>query len=240
MDQDQPHILVIDDDTRLRELLRRYLVGEGFLVTTAHGAADARAKLASLHYDLLVLDIMMPGENGLQLTEALRREVPGPGAAGAGTPAVPILLLTAMGETEQRIEGLALGADDYLAKPFEPRELVLRMNAILRRSQRPAEPASQVRIGFGAYSFDLERQELRKGDAFVRLTAAEASLLAALGRQPGVPLSREDLAAESPIVGNARTIDVQVTRLRRKIESDPKYPRYLQTVRGTGYVLIVD
>lgn len=228
MDSDQPHILVIDDDTRLRDLLRRYLMGEGFRVTTATDAADARAKLASLTFDLLVLDIMMPGESGLELTSALR-----------ATTQVPILLLTAMSETEQRIEGLALGADDYLAKPFEPRELVLRINAILRRVQ-PPEPAFGKRVSFGEFTFDLTRQELHRGEQVIRLSAAEGSLLGALARQPRAPVTREALVAENPIVGNARTIDVQMTRLRRKIERDPKFPRYLQTVRGTGYVLMPD
>lgn len=223
---DQPHILVIDDDRRLRELLSRYLMGEGFRVTTAHDANDARAKLGSIAFDLLVLDIMMPGESGLELTRSLRE-----------SNQVPILLLTAMSETEQRIEGLAHGADDYLAKPFEPRELVLRINAIMRRVQL-AEPERPEMVTFGDFSFDLQRQELRKGDEFIRLTAAEASLLGALGRQPSVAVSREALVAANPIVGNARTIDVQMTRLRRKIERDPKFPRYLQTVRGTGYVLM--
>ena len=228
MDDDQPHILVIDDDTRLRDLLRRYLMGEGFLVTTATDASDARAKLAALTFDLLVLDIMMPGESGLDLTRALRE-----------SNQVPILLLTAMSETEQRIEGLRLGADDYLAKPFEPRELVLRINAILRRIA-PAPAVNDDLISFGDFTFDLNRQELRRGEEFIRLTDAEGTLLSALARRPRSPVTRDALVAESPIVGSARTIDVQMTRLRRKIERDPKFPRYLQTVRGTGYVLMPD
>ncbi len=225
---DTPHILVVDDDRRLRDLLRRYLMDQGFRVTTAQDAADARAKLTSLAFDLLVLDIMMPGESGLDLTRALRQESP-----------VPILLLTAMSEADDRIEGLLSGADDYLSKPFEPRELVLRIEAILRRTQQPVEAVAE-QIYFGGFCFDLAREELRKGEEFLRLTAAEASLLKALARQPGKPVSRDDLISQSPIIGNARTIDVQMTRLRRKIEADPKYPRYLQTVRGTGYVLMPD
>lgn len=223
-----PHILVVDDDQRLRDLLSRYLTEQGFRVTTADNAADARAKLAAISFDLLVLDIMMPGESGLEMTYSLRQ-----------ASKVPILLLTAMSEAEDRIEGLKRGADDYLAKPFEPRELVLRMQAILRRSQ-VAAPAPDNRIAFGAFQFDLDRKELRRGEEFVRLTSAEASLLKALARQPGTAVSRESLTAESPEIGNVRTIDVQMTRLRRKIESDPKFPRYLQTVRGTGYVLMPD
>jgi two-component system phosphate regulon response regulator OmpR len=225
---EQPHILVIDDDTRLRGLLQRYLSDQGFRVTTAVDAADARAKLAALAFDLLVLDIMMPGETGLQLTETLRRDN-----------TVPILLLTAMNETENRIAGFECGADDYLPKPFEPRELVLRINAILRRVPPPA-PRPPSKITFGEFCFDLEREELTRAGNFVRLTTAEASLLKALARRAGEPITRDDLGEESMISGNARTIDVQVTRLRRKIEADPKFPRYLQTVRGTGYVLMPD
>ena len=226
MSLDAPHILVVDDDTRLRELLHKYLTEQGFRITAAQDAADARAKLASFDFDLIVLDIMMPGESGLELTQGLRE-----------ASQVPVLLLTAMAEIEDRIAGLESGADDYLSKPFEPRELVLRINAILRRTQAPA-PDGQ--IAFGDYSFDLAREELRRGEEFVRLTAAEASLLKTLARQPGVPVSRETLSAENPMIGNTRAIDVQVTRLRRKIEENPRFPRHLQAVRGVGYVLIAD
>jgi two-component system phosphate regulon response regulator OmpR len=228
MNLDAPHILVVDDDTRLRELLHKYLTEQGFRITASHDAADARAKLASFDFDLIVLDIMMPGESGLELTRGLRE-----------ASQVPVLLLTAMGEIEDRIVGLESGADDYLAKPFEPRELVLRIHAILRRTQAPEAPPGGE-ITFGDYRFDLTREELRKGDDFVRLTAAEASLLKILARQPGVPVSREALTAESPMIGNTRAIDVQVTRLRRKIEENPRFPRHLQAVRGVGYVLIAD
>lgn len=228
MTQESPHILVVDDDTRLRDLLRRYLVEQGFRVTTAQDAARARTQLTAFDFDLLVLDIMMPGETGLELTRALRE-----------TSEVPILLLTAMGDTGDRIAGLDSGADDYLAKPFEPKELVLRAKAILRRAQQRIPPPVSE-INFGDFCFNLAREELRCGEEFVRLTAAEASLLGALARQPGVPVSRDDLTAQNPIIGNARTIDVQMTRLRRKIEANPKFPRYLQTVRGTGYVLMPD
>lgn len=228
MSPDAPHILVIDDDTRLRDLLQRFLREQGFRVTTAADAGAARARLASMDFDLLVLDIMMPGESGLDLTRWLRQEE-----------RAPVLLLTAMGDTEHRIAGLESGADDYLAKPFDPQELTLRINAILRRAHTPpAAPASQVR--FGPFCFDLTRDELRQGDDFIRLTAAEASLLRALARQPGSAVSRTQLTAESPVIGTARAIDVQVTRLRRKIEQDPKFPRYLQSVRGVGYVLLAD
>jgi len=228
MGPDTPHILVIDDDTRLRDLLQRYLCEQGFRVTTATDSGDARAKLASMDFDLLVLDIMMPGESGLDLTRWLRQEE-----------RAPVLLLTAMGDTEHRIAGLESGADDYLAKPFDPRELTLRINAILRRAQEPPAAADNE-VRFGPFRFDLDRDELRNGDDFVRLTAAEASLLRALARQPGVAVSRDQLTTESPVIGTARAIDVQVTRLRRKIEQNPKFPRYLQAVRGVGYILMAD
>lgn len=228
MSDDLGHILVVDDDTRLRDLLRRFLLDQGFRVTTAKDAEEARAKLAALSFDLLILDVMMPGESGLELTRSLRK-----------TSQVPILLLTAKSETEDRIEGLSGGADDYLAKPFEPRELTLRAKAILRRAAGAAQESGGA-LRFGAFEFDLERRELRRDDEPVRLTEAESSLLTALARSPGEAVSREDLMAESPVIGNQRTIDVQMTRLRRKLEADPKYPRYLQTVRGTGYVLMPD
>jgi two-component system, OmpR family, phosphate regulon response regulator OmpR len=226
MDGTEPHLLVVDDDTRLRELLRRYLTDQGFRVTTAGDAAEARARLAGLAFDLLVLDVMMPGENGLDLTRSLRRDG-----------RLPILLLTAMAEPADRISGLEHGADDYLAKPFEPRELVLRIRNILQRVPRPA-PAAEIR--FGACRLDLERGELYRGTDPVHLTAAETALLMALARRPGEPVSRTALSEEAQFSGNVRTVDVQMTRLRRKIERDPRYPRYLQTVRGTGYVLKPD
>jgi two-component system phosphate regulon response regulator OmpR len=225
---ERPHILVVDDDRRLRELLTRYLTEQGFRVSSGEDAADARVKLGSLTFDLLIVDIMMPGEDGLTFTESLRRESE-----------VPILLLTAMSESEDRIRGLERGADDYLPKPFEPRELVLRINAILRRrpAARVAEPQA---VSFGDFSFDPARGELSRYGERVHLTAAEALLLKTLARRPGTPVSRDALCIASGAHPTMRTIDVQVTRLRRKIESDPKYPRYLQTVRGTGYVLVAD
>jgi len=227
MSDEQPHILVVDDDTRLRALLQRYLMEQGFRISTAESAEEARRKLESLTFDLLVVDIMMPGESGLDLTQALRRRS-----------RVPILLLTAMTETEDRIEGLTRGADDYLPKPFEPRELVLRINAILRRVPQSApEPAP---VAFGGFRFDPGRGELTRGRSPVRLTEVETALLAALARQPGEALSRERLRRDSGVSGGNRAVDVQITRLRRKIEDDPKYPRHLRTVRGTGYVLVVD
>lgn len=224
-----PHILVVDDDTRLRELLRKYLTEQGFRVTVASSAANARAKLASLAFDLLVLDIMMPGESGLDLAGALRKDSD-----------VPILMLTAMGEAEDRIAGLERGADDYLAKPFEPRELVLRIRTILRRAAPEASAAPLRELRLGPLSFDVERRILQRDGSEVRLTEAEAALLVALARNPGSAMSREELSRQTGSDVNSRTVDVQVTRLRRKIEADPRFPRYLQTVRGRGYVLRPD
>jgi two-component system phosphate regulon response regulator OmpR len=224
----QPHILVVDDDTRLRQLLNKYLIENGYLVATAADAAQARQQLEAMTFDLIVLDVMMPGESGLSLTKSLRADN-----------TVPILLLTAMGETADRINGLEMGADDYLSKPFEPRELLLRINSILRRSARDA-PEEPQRCQFGQFTFDFARSELLNNGEAVHLTSAEASLLAVLAKSPGETLSREDLAAKSGNSGNLRTVDVQITRLRKKVEEDPRLPRYLQTVRGRGYVLWTD
>jgi two-component system phosphate regulon response regulator OmpR len=227
MSSPEPHLLVVDDDARLRELLRRYLSDNGFRVTTAQDAGEARAKLAAFAFDLIVLDVMMPGENGLGLTRALRREG-----------RVPVLLLTAMAEPEDRVNGLELGADDYLSKPFEPRELVLRIRNVLQR--RPADDPVRRELRFGGCRFDLVRGELYRGGDPVHLTAAEASLLSALAQKAPQAVTREELALSAQFSGNVRNVDVQMTRLRRKIERDPRFPRYLQTVRGTGYALRPD
>ena len=225
---DEPHILVVDDDRRLRELLARYLSENGFRVTAATDAAAARAKLGGLEFDLIVLDVMMPGEDGMTLTASLREDS-----------SVPILLLTAMGEPEDRIRGLESGADDYLTKPFEPRELLLRIRTILRRVPPAAPPP--VSIILGAHRFDLEREALFRDDDPVALTNTEARLLKALALRAGEAMSREDLGRAAGVQETgSRIIDVQVTRLRRKIEPNPKTPRFLQTVRGKGYVLWPD
>jgi two-component system, OmpR family, phosphate regulon response regulator OmpR len=226
-DLTEPHLLVVDDDARLGALLRRYLSDSGFRVTIAADASEARANLASIAFDLVVLDVMMPGESGLDLTRALRREG-----------RVPILLLTAMAEPEDRVNGLEQGADDYLSKPFEPRELVLRIRNILLR--RPATDKAPREIRFGGYRFDVVRSELFRGSDLLHLTTAEAGLLCALAQKPGQPVSREELSLTGQFSGNVRNVDVQMTRLRRKIERDPRFPRYLQTVRGTGYALKPD
>lgn len=229
MMSDDAHILVVDDDARLRALLSRYLGEQGFRVTTAENAADARGKLRLVSPDLMVLDVMMPGESGLSLIETLRRD------NGQG---LPILLLTARGAPEDRIAGFEAGADDYLGKPFEPLELVLRIRAMLRRAPPGPIGGPTGPVQLGGAEFDPDRGELRTAGGTVRLTGGEAALLAALARRPGEVLSREALAATLAMDETGeRAIDVQVTRLRRKIEDDPREPRYLQTVRGRGYVL---
>ncbi len=227
MASDADHILIVDDDTRLRELLHKYLGERGFMVSAAEDAARARAKMASVTFDLIVLDLMMPGESGLQFARSLRRHSD-----------VPILMLTAMSEQEDRIAGLEHGADDYLSKPFEPRELVLRIRSILRRV--PRRQTAPEKAHLGEVVFDLGREELWRGRTRIPLTAAEGRLLKALAESPGTILGREELTERLAPGGGERTIDVQVNRLRRKIEPDPKLPRYLRTVRGEGYMLRPD
>ncbi|CAA7611479.1 DNA-binding response regulator in two-component regulatory system with EnvZ [Candidatus Terasakiella magnetica] len=230
METESAHILVVDDDRRLRELLRKYLSDNGYLVTAAADAAEARSRMAGVVFDLIVLDVMMPGEDGMALTRSLRQD---------GN-RMPILLLTAMGEVDDRIRGLEAGADDYLSKPFEPRELLLRVASILRRTPReePEAPVRELRLG--AFTWDMGRSELRQGDQPVHLTQAERDLLAILAEVTGQGVSRDDLAVRTGNSANPRTVDVQVTRLRKKIEDDPRLPRYLQTVRGMGYMLRPD
>jgi two-component system phosphate regulon response regulator OmpR len=225
-----PHLLVVDDDDRIRELIKRYLAREGFRVTVAAHAEAARRVLELFDVDLLVLDVMMPGETGLQLTHWLRGQ---PGPKGS----TPVLILTARDQPTDRIEGLSLGADDYLAKPFEPQELVLRIGAILRRTGAPS--TASRRLSLGRCLFDAERGELFRDEAPVRLTEAEAQLLKRLARAPNAPVERHLLGSGSSDAAG-RAVDIQVTRLRRKIEADPKNPRYLQTVRGVGYMLAPD
>lgn len=227
------HLLIVDDDARIRDLLRKYLVRNGFLVTAARDAAHARRLLAGLDFDLIVLDVMMPGEDGVSLTRALRE-----------TRSVPVMLLTARGETENRIAGLEAGADDYLAKPFEPKELLLRINAILRRMpEAPAQAALPKVLQLGPIRYDVERGEMWQGEDLVRLTATESQLMKIFSTRPGEAISRAKLVEElGRDRGQAqeRAVDVQITRLRRKIEADSRQPRYLQTVRGAGYMLAPD
>jgi len=244
------HILVVEDDPRLRERLARYLTGEGFRVTVAADAVDARAKLRSIDPDLMVLDVMMPGESGIDLVQSLRqasaRLARGHQTAGIPTGArrpqstdLPVLLLTARATPEDRIAGFEAGADDYLGKPFEPRELVLRIRALLRRA--PPTPAPELPSGpvrLGALEFDVGRGELRDDNGPIRLTGGEAALLTALAGKPNEVLSREDIAEALQMDDSGeRAVDVQVVRLRRKIEADPREPRFLHTVRGRGYIL---
>jgi two-component system phosphate regulon response regulator OmpR len=222
----QRHLLVVDDDDRIRDLLKQYLSRAGFRVTTAADAAAARKLLEMLDFDLLILDVMMPGEDGLSLTRWVRKRG-----------ATPVLILTARGLADERIEGLSQGADDYLPKPFEPQELLLRAEAILRRAG-PRTPAPR-RIKLGDFDFDLERAELTRLGAPVRLTESEGALLKLLAQNAHAPVDRLDLARDTAD-STGRAVDVQVTRLRRKIETDPRNPRYLQTVRGVGYMLSPD
>ena len=226
---DKPHILVVDDDTRLRELLKSFLSRNGFRVTAAGHAAEARQRLAALDFDLIVLDVMMPGETGLDFATQLRR-----------TDNVPILMLTAMGDTKDRIAGLETGVDDYLGKPFEPRELLLRIQNVLRRGRSGGVPSAEPQrlVAFGPMQFDAELGELTQKGKRVALTDAEVSLLRAFAGRMGEVLSRETLCKSVGSAVNERAIDVQVTRLRRKIEPDPSFPRYLRTVRGQGYRLV--
>ena len=226
MDEAAPHILVVDDDDRIRSLLKRFLKEQGYPTTAAASAEKARGMLEGLSFDLMIVDVMMPGENGFELTQSLR-----------ASSNVPIILLTARGEPEDRIEGLERGADDYLAKPFEPRELLLRVRNLLKRGERDA--GRRTEFTFGRCRFNPEKGELRRDDEVVKLTSGELSLLRVLVQKPGAPISRAALA-EKTSAALDRSIDVQVTRLRKKIEQDPRTPLLLQTVRGVGYALMVD
>ncbi|MFV2033628.1 MAG: response regulator [Halocynthiibacter sp.] len=231
------HLLIVDDDERIRGLLRKFLIRHGFWVSVARDATHARKILKGLDFDLIVMDVMMPGEDGVSLTRSVREERD-----------TPILLLTAKGETEDRIAGLEAGADDYLAKPFEPKELLLRINAILRRAPAPSLTQSGPKVlKLGPARYDIDRAEMWAGESLVRLTATEAQLMKIFSARPGEPVSRAELVEDlnrgtGRDGGQAqeRAVDVQITRLRRKIEADPKQPRYLQTVRGAGYMLVPD
>jgi two-component system phosphate regulon response regulator OmpR len=220
------HILVVDDDQRIRDLLARYLLENGFRVTTATDAASARSSMRGLTFDLVILDVMMPGESGLELARDLKT-----------ISSVPICMLTARAETEQRIEGLEAGVDDYVAKPFEPRELLLRLQNILRRGRGPSGPKDEIRMG--DFTFHVGRGELRRKEESIKLTERERDLLRLFAQRPGLPIARHELAGEEAS-GSERAIDVQINRLRRKIEIDPANPVYLQTVRGKGYILYTD
>jgi len=222
---DAPHLLVVDDDRRIRDLLSRFLLGEGYRVTTAETAVDARARLAGLRFDLLILDVMMPGETGFDLARDLR-----------ASSSVPIIMLTARDEKKDRIEGLTIGADDYVAKPFEPKELSLRIASILRRARPATTPAVET-VRFGDFHFHIVRGELRRGEEVIRLTDRERDMLRLLAVAPGETVTRQALAGNGGSTGE-RAVDVQVNRLRRKIEHDPANPLLVQTVRGVGYRLV--
>jgi two-component system phosphate regulon response regulator OmpR len=221
-----PHILVVDDDQRIRDSLARYLFENGFRVSTAIDAASARASMRGLAFDVVILDVMMPGENGLDLARDLK-----------AISNIPICMVTARAEPEERILGLEIGVDDYVAKPFEPRELLLRLRNILRRGREPSGPRDEITMG--DFTFHVGRGELKRGEESIKLTERERDLLRQFAQRPGMPVARHELAADES-TGTERAIDVQINRLRRKIEIDPANPVYLQTVRGKGYILYTD
>lgn len=233
MAEPDAHLLIVDDDERIRGLLQKFLIRNGFLVSAARDAAHARRILSGLDFDLIVLDVMMPGEDGISLTRGIRE-----------CSTTPILLLTARAETEDRIAGLEAGADDYLAKPFEPKELLLRINAILRRMpEQTAANSAPKYLNLGPIRYDTERAEMWRGEDLVRLTSTEIQLMKIFAAKPGAALSRTQLVEElgrDRGQSQERAVDVQITRLRRKLEDNPKQPRYLQTVRGAGYMLAPD
>jgi two-component system, OmpR family, phosphate regulon response regulator OmpR len=224
---EQPHILIVDDDKRIRELLKSFLGNSGYLVTGAANAAEARQRLEGISFDLVVLDVMMPGETGLELARGLR----------AQKQDIPILMLSALADVQDKINGLLTGIDDYLAKPFEPQELSLRIQNILRRTG-PKQPLSQD-VQFGPCVFNIPRGELRRSGELIRLTSKEKELLRALAQSPGLPVARAELA-QAGNEESARSVDVQINRLRQKIEREPADPQWIQTVRGAGYVLIAN
>lgn len=223
---DAPHVLVVDDDQKIRDLLVRYLYEHGFRVSSAENVETARAAMRGLAYDIVLLDVMMPGESGLTLAREIKDST-----------RIPVCLLTARAEAEHRIEGLEIGVEDYIPKPFEPRELLLRLRNILRRGERPSAPREEVHMG--AYVFNLGRGELKRDDETIKLTERERDLLRLFATKPGIPIPRHELSSDDS-TGSERAIDVQINRLRRKIETDPSNPVYLQTVRGKGYILYID
>jgi two-component system phosphate regulon response regulator OmpR len=228
---DLPHILAVDDDDRIRRLLAQYLTKNGYIVVTAEDAANAKEILKSFAFDICILDVMMPGENGLDLSDYIRKSYD-----------IPILLLTAMGETEDRIKGLESGADDYLSKPFEPKELLLRLQAILRRSQKNTIPQDQKKkiLKLNQREYNISSRTIKDNEGrVINLTEGEATLLYALSQKPNIPIRREMLARELGIDSNDRAVDVQITRLRKKIEPDVSNPSVVKTQRGKGYVLMV-
>jgi two-component system, OmpR family, phosphate regulon response regulator OmpR len=221
------HILIVDDDQRIRDLLARYLFDKGFRVSTATDAASARASMRGLTFDVIILDVMMPGESGLDLARDLK-----------SISSIPICMMTARTDPEQRVEGLEAGVDDYVAKPFEPRELLLRLQNILRRGHGPSGPKDEIRMG--DFTFQVARGELKLRDETIKLTERERDLLRLFAQRPGTPIARHELAGDDSSGSSERAIDVQINRLRRKIETDPANPVYLQTVRGKGYILHTD
>lgn len=224
---DATHVLIVDDDQRIRELLAVFLQNNGYRVTTAPDAASARSAMRGLAFDVIILDVMMPGESGLEFAQALRKETN-----------IPILLLTALAEKDDRLAGLEAGVDDYVPKPFEPRELLLRLNNVLRR--RSSREGSRDEVRMGDIVFHIARGELKRGEELIKLTERERDLLRQFALRPGTAIARHELTSGADATSSERAIDVQITRLRRKIEVDPANPTYLQTARGRGYVLYTD
>ena len=225
MDKILKHILVVDDDNGIRNLIKQYLVSKNFLVTTAEDAIDAEKKLNLIKFDIIILDVMMPGKTGYELTKQLKTNV-----------SVPIILLTAKGEVKDRIKGLELGADDYLGKPFDPKELLLRINNILNKTFKKSQ---QIKINLGSVELNLKKMEIKKNNKIIKLNTSEKEILNYMIKSPGKIFSRDDIGKITNL-SKERTVDVLITRLRQKIEDDPKNPKYLQTIRGSGYVLWMD
>ena len=222
-----PHILIVDDDKRILELINDYLIKNNFMVSIANNAMEARKKIENIEFDLIILDIMMPGESGLKLASSLKKN----------NFKTPILLLSALGNPEDRIKGLEIGASDYLPKPFEPKELLLRMNNLIQKNKFDSKKKI---IKFGPYTFNLKNEILKKNGKNFILTSSETRLLCILAKNDGKPIFRDNLSKILNIPSASRALDVQVTRLRNKIEGNKKFPSYIQTVRGRGYVLKVE
>lgn len=229
-DLNSPPILVVDDDNRLRRLLQKFLTENGFRVFSAANTREADALKSWFVFDLMIVDVMMPGESGIDYVRRLR----------AANDSVPVLMLTAMGETENKIDGLEAGADDYLPKPFDPRELLLRIRSVLRRTASKPPEHRKTEVSIGPFRYVLDERALYRGSERLRLTPAEETLIHLLAKRAGQTVSREEIAQEAGCEASLRTVDVQITRLRRRLEDDPAKPRYVQTVRGIGYSLIPD
>ena len=225
MENNKNHILIVDDDDKIRNLLKEYLTENNYIVSTAENADQAKERLQYLRFDIIILDVMMPGQDGYELTKEIKKQIK-----------VPIILLTAKGEVENRIKGLELGADDYLSKPFEPKELILRIKNIINKNTKIDTKSKHV---VGAAEIDLNKMTINLNNKFKKINNSEKKILIDMLANPGATYSREDIGKISGI-SQERSIDVMITRLRQKLETDPKNPKYLQTIRGSGYVLWIE